>query len=220
MTVLLVLALLAIALTVDYLLTHRHPAPVEAPRPAMLPRPLISAAGGFRLMDGFRYHPGHTWAVAETPELVRVGIDDFAARVSGALSNVATPARGQWIRQGQKVFTLDADGGEYTLVSPVDGVVFDVNERVLADPDSVRRDPYNEGWLLKVSAPDFRTAARNLLTGSLARRWMEEASERLRAMMGTPAVATALDGGVAVEDLSEMIPEEAREKVNREFFLT
>ena len=221
MTVLLVIALLAVALTIDYFLTDRLPARQRAAAvaPAPVVRPLSTVAAGFRLADGFRYHPGHTWAVAETPELVRVGIDDFTARVTGALSKIALPARGQWIRQGQKIIGMTAAGHEYHLVSPVEGVVTDVNERVLEAPDTARNDPYGEGWLLKVNSPDFRTTARNLFDGTLARRWMEDAGERLRTLLGTPAMAYAQDGGLVIDDLSTVMNDEVKDRLDREFFL-
>ncbi len=221
MVVILVISMIAVALTIDYVLSRRNAAEaptlaeVREPRPA----PLASVVGGFRLMDGFRYHPGHTWAVAETPELVRVGVDDFAARLTGKIATLGLPSRGQWIRQGQRVFAVAAEGREYSLVSPVEGAVVDVNEKALTEPDSIRNDPYGEGWLLKVNSPDFRTTARNLLSGTLARRWMEEAADRLRSMLPAPVAVTSLDGGLAVDDLSTELTEEAKKNLGREFFL-
>ena len=221
MVVILVLSMIAVALTIDYVLSRRNPAlaplaaEVRAPRPA----PLASVVGGFRLMDGFRYHPGHTWAVAETPELVRVGVDDFTARLTGKIATIGLPSRGQWVRQGQRVIAIGGDGREYSLVSPVEGAVVDVNERALSDPDAIRNDPYGEGWLLKVNSPDFRTTARNLLSGSLARRWMEEAADRLRTMLPAPVAVTSLDGGVVIDDLSTELSDEVRKNLGREFFL-
>lgn len=221
MTVLLVIALLAIALTIDYFVSHRkEQGLVTVPEQRELrPVPLAAVVGGFRLMDGFRYHPGHTWAVAETPELVRVGLDDFASRVGGPVSRLSLPARGQWIRQGQRVLGVTADGQEHAMVSPVEGEVVDVNEAALADPASALKDPYGEGWLLKVNAPDFRTSSRNLLGGALARRWMEEAADRLRGMLPAPVAVTALDGGLIVDDVRSLLPDEARKHLGREFFL-
>ncbi|HEY0593321.1 MAG TPA: glycine cleavage system protein H [Thermoanaerobaculia bacterium] len=214
--------MIAVALTIDYVLSRRN-ATLEVPAQAEVreprPAPLAHVVGGFRLMDGFRYHPGHTWAVAETPELVRVGLDDFAARLTGKIASLALPSRGQWIRQGQRVLAVAGDGREYTLVSPVEGAVVDVNEKALAEPDSIRNDPYGEGWLLKVNSPDFRTTARNLLSGGLARRWMEEAADRLRAMLPAPVAVTSLDGGVAMDDLSAQLSEDAKKNIGREFFL-
>ena len=80
MIALLVIATFFAAILIDHLILRR-PVPVaEGTGPAPRPRPLPTIVGGFALRDNYRYHPGHTWAVAETPNLVRVGIDDFAAK--------------------------------------------------------------------------------------------------------------------------------------------
>jgi hypothetical protein len=46
-----------------------------------VPRLQPGVVTGFALPDNLQYHPGHTWALAESPNLVRVGIDDFGARL-------------------------------------------------------------------------------------------------------------------------------------------
>jgi len=108
MTVILVLITFAIFLTIDYLRKEK-PAPQpaeEAPVPAPVPRLVPRYVSGFELPDNRRYHPGHTWALAESPNLVRVGLDDFAARLLGKMDHIVLPKRGQWVRQGQKLVHL------------------------------------------------------------------------------------------------------------------
>lgn len=80
-------------------------------------------------------------------------------------------------------------------------------------------DPCGEGRLLTVLAPDAKTNFRNLLSGALAHRWMEEATARLRTHMSAVAGAKAQDGGVVVENLTEHLSGEAWEKLTRELFL-
>ena len=73
--------------------------------------------GGFQVPEKLRYHPGHTWALSESPSLVRVGLDEFAAKLTGKLERIALPQRGQWIRQGQKIWTLHRDGSTVDMLS-------------------------------------------------------------------------------------------------------
>jgi hypothetical protein len=105
------------------------------------------------------------------------------------------------------------------MVSPVEGTVVDVNERVVVDPELARKDPYGDGWLLKVNAPDSPTSFRNLLAGSTARRWTEDAAIRLRSLFPTPAGVVLQDGGLALGDLGDQLPADQWEKAAREFFL-
>ena len=152
--------------------------------------------------------------------MVRVGLDDFAARLLGKVQKIALPQRGQWVRQGQKIWTLERDGAKVDMVSPVEGVVTDVNDAAAKDPESARHDPYGDGWMVTVQSPDSKTNFRNLMGGALARWWTEESSMRLQRVMPSALGALAQDGGVAIDDLSSTMPDEQWTKITREFFLT
>jgi glycine cleavage system H protein len=225
MTVLLVLATFIVLLTAEYLYSRRRGlkpsiafAASVKPAPARL-RPGVAA--GFEVPDNLRYHPGHAWALNESPDLVRVGMDAFAARLVGKIEQISLPRRGQWIRQGQKIWTIQRNGERAEMLSPIEGIVASVNEAVLNDPGLALRDPYGEGWLVTVQAPDAKTSFRNLLGGGVAIRWMEEAAARLRTRTPLLAGAVAQDGGVAVADLGEHLPAaSAWSEITREFFLT
>ncbi|HEU4522271.1 MAG TPA: glycine cleavage system protein H [Thermoanaerobaculia bacterium] len=222
MVALLVILTFAIMLLVDHLLL-REPILIadEAPAgDALRPRRLSPVVAGFNLPDNVRYHPGHTWAASEGGELVRVGIDDFAAKIAGTVDRIDIPTRGQWIRQGQKIIGMHRDGRDIELVSPIEGTVVDVNDAALGNPAVTRTDPYGEGWLLEVHSPDAKTNFRNLLNGTLARRWMDETAAKLRALMPAPAGALAQEGGVAIDDALAAIPDADWQKAAKEFFLT
>jgi glycine cleavage system H protein len=223
MTVILMLAMFAIFLTIDYVRKGREARETAAAREEaalVTPHVLPSIVAGFELPDNRRYHPGHTWALQESPALVRVGIDDFGARLVGKIDQITLPKRGQWIRQGQKFATLVRDGQKTELVSPVEGEVTSVNEALLSGVAALNKDPYGQGWFVSVLAPDLPTSFRNLLNGTLARKWMAEASSRLQMRIPALAGAVAQDGGVAMHDLTVQMPTTKWSEVTREFFLT
>jgi glycine cleavage system H protein len=220
MTVLLVLATFVIFLAIDYFYSRRHgvvPAWQAHQEPPAKLRPEFVA--GFALPENLRYHPGHTWALAESPDLVRVGVDDFGARLLGKVDRINLPQRGQWIRQGQPVIRVYRDSQKVEVVSPIEGMVSDVNLAVLQNPAALG-DPYGEGWLLKVQSPDAKINFRNLLSGAVARKWMEESAARLMNRMPALAGAVAQDGGVAVSDLAASLPDANWSELTREFLLS
>lgn len=219
MTVLLVLAFIILFIALDYFFGGEAQ-PAKQPRLAVAPaRALPAIVAGFQLPEHVRFHPGHTWAMAESPNLLRVGLDDFAARLTGKVDRVALPQRGQWIRQGQKAWTLYRDGVAVDMLSPVEGEVTEVNDALAADPELARKDPYGDGWMFQVNSPDAKTTLRNLLGGGMARAWMQEASARLQRMMPNAAGALAQDGGMAIDDLSKAVPDQDWQKLTSEFFL-
>ena len=223
MTVILMLAMFAIFLTIDYLRKGTEAAQTAEARleaATTSPRPMPAIVAGFDLPENRCYHQGHTWALQESPTLVRVGIDDFGARLAGKIDEIVLPKRGQWVRQGQKFVTLVRDGQKTELVSPVEGDVTNVNGALTKDATLSNSDPYGQGWLVSVVSPDATTTFRNLLSGSLARKWMAEASQRLQVRAPMLAGAVAQDGGVAVHDLTLQLPTEQWSQITREFFLT
>jgi glycine cleavage system H lipoate-binding protein len=179
-----------------------------------------SLVGGFQVPEKLRYHPGHTWALSESPSLVRVGMDEFASKLTGKIERITLPQRGQWIRQGQKIWSVHRDGVCVDMVSPIEGSVADINENAVRDPELARKDPYGEGWLVTVQSPDAKTNFRNLLGGALARCWTEESASRLQRRMPMALGALAQDGGVAGDNLAAQIPDKDWAVLAKEFFLS
>ena len=154
---------------------------------------------------------------------MRVGMDDFASKLTGKVDKITLPQRGQWIRQGQKMCTLYRDDCAVDMVSPIEGSVSDINMALAADPKLALRDPFGEGWLVTVQAPDAKTSFRNLLGGAMARFWTQESASRLQQRLPLPmamAGALAQDGGVAVNDISAQIPDQKWMALAKEFFLS
>ena len=136
MTVILVLLTFASFLLIDHFYSPRHAVlPVaQTPKLETAPRLAQSLVGGFQVPEKLRFHPGHTWALSESPSLVRVGMDDFASKLVGKVDRIALPQRGQWIRQGQKIWTIFRDGASVDMVSPIEGSIADVNDASDAGP--------------------------------------------------------------------------------------
>ena len=224
MTVIMVLLTFAIFLLIDYVRSHKQlvKQPVVERVVREAPSHVVPAlVAGFKVPENVRYHSGHTWALSESRELVRVGIDDFASKLIGKIESIALPQRGRWVRQGQKIWTIFRDGKSVDMVSPIEGTVSDINEAVANNPSLALKDPYGEGWLVTVQAPDSKINFRNLLGGALARMWTEDSALRLRKRMPVAMVAAlAQDGGVAVDDITSHLPEEDWATLTKEFFLS
>ena len=117
MTVLLVLMMFAIFLTIDFFYSKaKHPAlqvaPAKTKKAGTAPRLTPSMVGGFSVPDNLRYHPGHTWALSESPNLVRIGIDEMA-NVNGSAPDLAHVTR--WFIASQSDKPVAAYFGAITL---------------------------------------------------------------------------------------------------------
>jgi glycine cleavage system H protein len=181
----------------------------------------IAAGGGrFRVPEGFHFHQGHSWLRLAEDGTGSVGIDDFARKLVGRVDAIDLPRVGARLSQGEKGWTLAVDGKTIPMLSPADGEVVAVNTDVVRSPDILRQDPYERGWLLKVRSPKLAANARNLLSGRLARRWMEDTLEGLRPAPPASVGPVLPDGGLPVEGLARIIGGEAWSDLARIHFLT
>lgn len=195
-------------------LSHRAPAPAEAP---VRPRSFVDY---FRVPDGYLFHQGHTWFRREGREVVAVGLDDFAQRLLGRIEEVDLPHAGARVSQGEKGWTVTVDSRIIPMISPVDGEVVAVNAAALRSPKVVNDDPYGSGWLMKVKATKLSANARNLLSGNVARRMVEEALDGIRLQSGEDLGIVYQDGGVPVSGMARALYGEKWDGAVRELFLT
>ena len=218
MVALLVLATFVAFIAWDVLLhrdKYRFRVAAPASPSAATAAPVVA---GVTLPEGLSYHPGHAWAVDAGNGRVRVGLDEFAASLLGGIQKLDVPQRGRWFRQGEKGWTIHTERCEVAMLAPAEGEIVAINEKAISDPDSVARDPYGAGWLLEIFSPDVQVSFRNLLTGSFARRWMEESVAELRQAISPGVLATALDGGTISPQVGTELPPEKWREVTRQFF--
>ena len=217
MVVILVLTTFLVFIVIDVLLSRRKA--VVPKLAAEAPQAAGDYIEGFRVPEQLRYHPGHAWLLRERKNVMRVGMDEFAAALAGKLDKIELPKPGHWIRQGQAAWSLFRAGQKSEMLSPIEGEVVEVNADLLKDPALVRNDPYGRGWLMTVFAPDDEGTLRNLLPKNLVPLWMREAVERLYARQPQLAGEVAADGGLPAEDLAAGLVGSWKD-LTGEFFLT
>jgi glycine cleavage system H protein len=224
MTVLIILLMFSIFMTLDYVYSRRRAEqPVLADQPEAIPLPHASEpvwVGGYQLPEDIRYHLGHTWVRPLSGDTVVVGIDDFARRLVGKADQVALPEAGARLTAGRAAFRVTTHTGDADLVAPLSGEVLEVNPRLGTQPGLVSDEPYGRGWLVKMKSHDLASALRNLMDGSLARRWTEDARGRLDMQLVALSGSVLQDGGEPVADFAAHLPEEDWKRLVREFLLT
>jgi glycine cleavage system H lipoate-binding protein len=181
-------------------------------------KPVMVRESGFEVPKGFCFHPGHTWVCDEGRQNARMGIDSFAGSLFGKIDKVEVAGLNRWVRQGQKVCTISREGVTADFMSPVEGVVVSVNHDALRDPSLVTKDPYNNGWICVIKAPEIEVNLKNLLQGSMISTWMQNSVRRLQSY-AAPLGAAAADGGLPVDGLIAKLEPNAQRSMLREFFL-
>src|SRR5919204_7022818 len=96
-----------------------------------------------------RYSETHEW-VAVDGNVATVGISDYAQAQLGDVVFLDLPKTGEKLSQGQTFGVVESVKAASDLYSPVQGTVVEVNQQASESPDVVNRDPYGQGWLVKV----------------------------------------------------------------------
>lgn len=172
----------------------------------------------FRMIQGLSYHQGHSWAMPEGQNLVRIGMDDFAQMLVGNLDSITLPVVGSKIEQGENAWQLQIDSKSIGMISPISGEVMEVNSEIMKSPGQINKDPYS-GWLMKVKAPAMKRDLKNLLSGNLAVTWMEHVAESLRKRMSGKLGTVLQDGGTLVSGFAKQLSPEDWDKIASEYLL-
>jgi glycine cleavage system H protein len=221
MTVLAVVAFFAFFITLDYAMSRRRLArEALAHALANIPAPEPAWVAGYQMPESLFYHRGHTWARPLDADTVLIGLDDFARKLLGSPDSLRVPSRGDWLHQGGHAFAVKLDGKTADLVSPVEGEVVELNRDVLEKPSLTGEDPYGRGWVMKVKAPNLASNLRNLLSGRIARKWMEDSREALELRLMAFSGSVLQDGGEPASDIGHHLPAGDWGRLVNEFFLT
>ena len=100
-----------------------------------------------------KYTQDHEWVRVEGDVAV-VGITDFAQGELGDVVFVEIETEGEELAKGETFGTVEAVKTVSDLFMPVSGEVAEVNEALADDPELVNKDPYGEGWMIKVTLKD------------------------------------------------------------------
>lgn len=82
------------------------------------------------------------------------GITDFAQDQLGDIVFFELPNVGDNVTHLGKMGEVESVKAVSDLFSPIDGVVTEINERLLDHPELVNQDPFGEGWLIKATVAD------------------------------------------------------------------
>lgn len=96
------------------------------------------------------YSKTHEWVRLETDGTAVVGVTDHAQSSMGDMVYADLPEVGKKMSAGGDCGVLESVKSASDFYSPIAGEVIAVNEKLADSPDLVNKDPYGEGWLVKI----------------------------------------------------------------------
>ena len=104
-------------------------------------------------LTALKYTEEHEW-LAIADGVATIGITDFAADKLGDVVFVELPAVGTEITAGTIVGEIESTKSVGELYAPLAGTVTEINDAVVDDPSLVNSEPFEGGWLIKISIAD------------------------------------------------------------------
>ena len=105
-----------------------------------------------------KYTREHEWIKVEAEGLggsqAVTGITEYAQDQLGDIVYFELPKPGDTIKQSEKIGEVESVKAVSDLYSPVSGEVLEANEKLLDHPELANQDPFEEGWLIRVSIAD------------------------------------------------------------------
>jgi glycine cleavage system H protein len=100
-----------------------------------------------------KYTKEHEWIKIDG-DVATVGITDFAQGELGDIVYVEIETEGETLDAEEVFGTVEAVKTVSDLFMPLGGEILEFNEGLEADPEAVNRDPYGDGWMIKIKVFD------------------------------------------------------------------
>jgi len=106
-----------------------------------------------------RYAKSHEWLKLEGDGTASVGITDYAQDSLGDITYVQLPKVGAVLRKAAPFGVVESVKAASDVYAPVGGTVIAVNSALDSAPETLNKDPYGGGWILKLRLSDPAEAA-------------------------------------------------------------
>ncbi len=156
---------------------------------------------GFDVPMDYFFHNGHTWARIESGGYIRIGLDDFALKLLGKVDALDLPLMGNELDKDRAGWGLRRQDNHADVLSPVGGVIIEVNSKVRENPELANREPYGDGWLFLVITPNIKSSVKKLMADTESLNWLNSEVNQLEGMIEEVAGPLAADGGYLQNDI-------------------
>jgi glycine cleavage system H protein len=150
----------------------------------------------------------------EKADEVRVGLDCFLRRIVGEVKVVVLPLSGRQCHRGENLCSIIQEDGILHIISPVNGSILSVNQKLKDQPDLISKDPLGDGFLLTLKPKNLQRDQKYLFFGEAALSWYQKELERFKAaviseLYGQKRIGmTMQDGGIKLRDIKTSVDPE------------
>lgn len=134
----------------------------------------MGAVRGCNIPEDLVYNiENNVWARKEADGNITVGLTAYACSLAGEIVAYTPKKAGKEIAQDKSCATVESGKWVGPVKTPVTGEVVAVNTAVQAKPGLINKDPYGEGWVVKLKPTNWGGESGNLKTGADALKAFE-----------------------------------------------
>lgn len=116
------------------------------------------------LPDNLKYATTHEWVLAESEDVVSVGISDFAQAQLGDVVFLDLPSVGRQVRAGEAVAVIESVKTASDIHSPLSGAIIEINTQLTDTPEAINEDCH-AAWLFRLRIQSNSAEWEQLLDG-------------------------------------------------------
>lgn len=121
---------------------------------------------GCNIPEDLYYWPEkHIWVRLEDAGTLLIGVTDVAQNLAKTILNAQAKDVGRSVKKGRSLGTVESSKWVGPVTTPVTGEVLEANPLLATDPTVINRDPYGEGWFVRLAPADWESESRDLVTG-------------------------------------------------------
>ena len=98
----------------------------------------------------YKFTQEHEWIYLESDDIGRVGLTYYAQSHLGDIVFLDLPEPGVKVEQFGKLGEVESVKAVSDVLSPAGGVIVEANKAAIDEPSLVNKDPYGDGWLVKL----------------------------------------------------------------------
>ena len=152
------------------------------------------------------YSPGHSWVRSlrtSDEQLVRFGLDAFAATIIGHCCDIFCPNVCHERAQGEVLCEIDLGLGVLFVNAPIGAAMVAKNVRLQRDPNQLVKAPYGDGWIADLRVQD-PSQLRSLSSAHDARDQTKMDLRRFRRRVALQLLADTQGIGPCLPDGGEL----------------
>lgn len=134
----------------------------------------MGAVRGCNIPDDLHYNiDNNVWAKREADGNVMVGLTSYACSLAGEIVSYTPKKTGKAIEKDKSCATVESGKWVGPVKTPVAGEVIATNDAVSTKPGTINKDPYGQGWIVKIKPTNWDGDSGSLKTGADALKAFE-----------------------------------------------